>query len=77
MYYVCYAKTFRKERALTCKIDEFVKRMNKGGWEEKKYQKQLGIQLVQEGLKEFAGEAVVQHIQPSWLANIKTVSICY
>ncbi|XP_046671246.1 uncharacterized protein LOC124361246 [Homalodisca vitripennis] len=62
---------YLKERALTAKIDEFVKRMKKGGWDQKEFKKTLGIQMVQEAMKEYGGEAVVHYILPSWLKNIK------
>lgn len=62
---------FLKEKALTAKVDEFVKRVKKGGWEQKQFKKCFGIGMVQEGMKDYAGEAVVQYIQPSWVQGIK------
>lgn len=47
--------------------------MKKGGWKDKEVRKGFGLSMVQEGLRGYAKEAVVQHIHPSWIKNVKKV----
>lgn len=64
---------FRTEKALTAKVDEFVKHLKQGGWEQRLSKPSVGLSMVRTSLNEAAEKAVIQNIHKTWIANIRDV----